>query len=117
MHHADKTVTVYHKTWDQEKGADVYKGTVLKGVSFFCRVCTTMTSDGLIATNEAVLRIPEEVIPADLNLKNGDLVCEGTLPMEGMTPAAMSDLTATFAVVGITRNLSVFGSHIKVVCK
>lgn len=117
MHHANKTVTVYHKMWNPEKGVDIYKGTVLKGVSFFCRVCTTVTTDGLTAVNEAVLRIPEEVLPEDLKISNGDLVCEGVLPVEGMTPAAMSDLTAVFAVVGITRNLSVFGSHIKAVCK
>lgn len=117
MYHADKTVTVYHKTWDQEKGLDVYKGTVLKGVSFFSRISTRVSTEGLTAVNEAVLRIPEEVLPEDLKISNGDLICEGALPLEGMTPAAMSDLTAVFAVVGITRNLSVFGSHIKVVCK
>lgn len=117
MHHADKTVTVYHRQWDPEKGADIYKGTVLKGVSFFCKVCTTVTTDGLTAANEAVLRIPEEVLPEDLKISNGDLVCEGDLPAEGMTPAALSDLTAVFAVVGIIRNLSGREPHVKVICR
>ena len=117
MHHANKTVTVYHKQLDPEKGVDVYKGTVLKDVSFFCRVHTNVTTEGLKAANEAVLRIPEEVLPKDLILINGDLVCEGELPVEGMRPGKLADLTTVFTVVGITRNFSVFGSHMKVVCK
>lgn len=117
MRNAHKTVTVYHKGWDPQKGADTYKGTVLKGVSFFCRVCTTVTTEGLTAASEAVLRIPEEVMPDDLTLKNGDLVCEGDLPTEGMQPGALSDITTVYVVVGITRNFSVLGSHIKVVCQ
>lgn len=117
MHNAKKTVTVYHKEWDQQKGVDVYKGTVLKGVSFLSRVCTTVTTDGLIAASEATLRIPEEVLPADLEMVNGDLVCEGELPVEGMQPGTLADLATVFTVVGITRNFSVFGSHMKVVCK
>lgn len=117
MHHADKTVTVYHKAWDQEQGVDVYKGAVLKEVSFFVRINTAVSTDGLTAASEAVLRIPEESVTHDLNLENGDLVCEGELPVEGMRPGTLADLTTVFTVVGITRNFSVFGSHIKVVCK
>lgn len=117
MHNAKKTVTVYHKAWDPEKAADVYKGTVLKMVSFFSRVHTTVGTDGLTAANEAVLRIPEEVLPKDLILVNGDLVCEGELPVEDMRPGTLASLATVFTVVGITRNFSVFGSHMKVVCK
>lgn len=118
MRNATKTVTVYHKAWDPEKGADSYKGTVLKGVSFFSKVCTTVTTDGLTAASEAVLRIPEEVVSEDLTLVNGDLVCEGELQTEGMRPGVLNELCpCVYTVVGITRNLSVFGSHIKVVCK
>lgn len=118
MHNARKTVTVYHKAWDPEKGADVYMGTVLKGVSFFSRISTSVFTEGLAAACEGVLRIPEEVIPADLELKNGDLVCEGALQTDGLRPADLSELCPyAFTVVGITRNLSIFGAHIKVVCK
>lgn len=118
MHNARKTVTVYHKAWDQEKGADIYKGTVLESVSFFSRISTSVSTDGLAAACEGVLRIPEEVIPNDLNLVNGDLVCEGSLQTEGLRPSDLSELCPyVFTVVGITRNFSVFGSHMKVVCK
>ena len=118
MHNARKTATVYHKEWDPDNGIDVYRGTVLKNVSFFSRVCTTVTTDGLTAASEGILRIPEEVVPENLTLVNGDLVCEGVLPADGMRPDALSKLCPyVFTVVGITRNFSVFGSHIKVVCK
>lgn len=118
MRNANKTVTVYHKAWDPEKGADIYKGTVMKGVSFFSKVATAVTTDGLTAASEAILRIPEEVIPDELTLVNGDLVCEGELQTEGMRPGVLNDLCPyVYTVVGITRNFSVFGSHIKVVCK
>lgn len=118
MRNANKTVTVYHKEWDPDKGVDIYKGTVLKSVSFFSRVCTTVSTDGLTAASEAVLRIPEEVIPEDLTLANGDMVCEGELQTEGMQPGALRELCPyVYTVVSITRNFSVFGSHIKAVCK
>lgn len=112
MHNANKTVTVYHKIWDEEKGADIYRGTVLKDVSFFSRISTS------VAASEGVLRIPEEVVPNDFALENGDLVCEGALQTEGLRPADLSKLCPyVFTVVGVTRNFSVFGSHIKAVCK
>lgn len=118
MRHANKTVTVYHKSWNPEKGVDIYKGTVLKGVSFFSKVATSVTTEGLTAASEAVLRIPEEIIPVDFALVNGDLVCEGELQTEGMRPGVLNDLCPyVYTAVGVTQNFSVFGSHIKAVCK
>lgn len=118
MRHANKTVTVYHKSWDKEKSVDTYKGTVLKDVSFFSKIATAVTTEGLTAASEAVLRIPEEIIPVDFVLVNGDLVCEGELQTEGMRPGVLSELCPyVYTVVGVTQNFSVFGSHIKVVCK
>ena len=40
MRNANKTVTVYHKEWDEENAVDVYRGTVLSGVFFFSRIAT-----------------------------------------------------------------------------
>ena len=118
MRNANKTVTVYHRSWDSENAMDVYKGTVLKDVSFFSRVHANVSTEGLLAANAAVLRIPEAVLSENLLLANGDLVCEGELQTEGIRPADLSKLCSqVFTVVGITRNISVFGSHIKVVCK
>ena len=118
MHHADKTVTVYHKEWDPDAGVDVYVGTVIPNVSFFSRINTAVSKEGLQTASEGVLRIPLENLPEDLVLKNGDLLCEGELETEGMQPSELDELCPyVFTVVGITRNTSGRGAHVKVVCK
>lgn len=118
MHHADKTVTVYHKTWDPDAGVDIYEGTVIPDVSFFSRTSTTVSTDGLQAACEGILRVPLENWPEDLELKNGDLLCEGELETEGMRPSDLDELCPyVFTVIGITRNTSGRGAHVKVVCK
>lgn len=118
MYHADKTVTVYHKTWDAEAGADVYTGTVIQNVSFFSRINTSVSTDGLATACEGTLRIPLERCPEGLELKKGDLVCQGALKTEGIQPSDLDGLCPyVFTIVGITANLSGKGSHIKVVCK
>lgn len=122
MHNANKTVTVYRKEWDGEKGVDVYKGTVISNVSFFSRISTAVSTDGLTAACEGILRIPKESLAkadaTDLNLKNGDLVCEGCLKTTGMQLSELDGLCPyVFTIVGITQNTSGRAPHIKVVCK
>lgn len=118
MRHADKTVTIYHKEWDGEKGADVYRGTVLVGVSFFSRISTTVSTDGLAAACEGILRIPMVSYPDDLVLKNGDLLCEGALKMDVKLVSELDKLCPyVFTVVGIARNTAGRSPHVKAVCK
>lgn len=118
MHHADKTVTVYRKEWDKEKGADVYRGMVLAGVSFFSRIATSVATEGLTAACEGLLRIPMAVYPDGLEVKNGDLVCEGVLETDELRPSDLDTRCPyVFTVVGVTRNTSGKAPHIKVVCK
>lgn len=118
MHHTDKVVTVYHKEWDAERGIDSYRGTVLKDVSFFSRIATNVSTEGLTAACEATLRIPMEVFPDGLEIKSGDLVCEGSMTKEPASKAEIDKLCPyAFTIVGITRNTSGRGPHVKVVCK
>ena len=118
MKHADKTVTAYHKKWDAEKGIDVYHGTQIPNVSFFSKISTGVSTDGLVAACEGTLRIPMEHCPEGLELKNGDLICQGALQTEGMQPSDLDGLCPyVFTVTGITINLSGREPHIKVVCK
>lgn len=118
MRNANKTVTAYHKEWDEENAVDVYRGTVLSGVSFFSRISTAVSADGLTAACEGILRIPNEVYPDGLELKNGDMVCEGALQTDGLRPADLDALCPyVFTVIGITRNMTGQEPHIKVVCK
>lgn len=118
MRHADKTVTVYRKLWDKEKGADMYHGVVLAGVSFFSRISTAVATEGLTAACEGMIRIPMSVCSNGFTIQNGDLVCEGALQTEGLRPAELNDLCPyVFTVVGATRNTSGKEPHIKLVCK
>lgn len=118
MHNADKTVTVYHKVWNPDANADVYYGTVIPDVSFFSRISTAVSSEGLQAACEGILRIPLENCPEGLELKYGDLLCEGELETEGMQLSELDGLCPyVFTIVGITRNTSGRGAHVKVVCK
>lgn len=118
MRNAEKTITVYHKEWDADAGVDIYTGTVIPDVSFFSRISTAISDEGLQAACEGILRIPLECWPEALELKNGDLLCEGELETEGMNPADLDGLCPyVFTIVGITRNTSGRGAHVKVVCK
>ena len=118
MKNACRTVTVYRKRWDPDLDADVYEGTVIPDVSFFSRISTAVSTEGLQAACEGILRIPLESMPEELELRNGDLICEGELETEGMRPSDLDGLCPyVFTVAGITRNTSGRGAHIKVVCK
>lgn len=118
MRHADKTVTVFHKEWNAEEGVDNYRKAVLAGVSFFSRIATVVSTEGLSAACEGVLRIPLEVCPRGLAINNGDLVCEGHIQQEIKMPSELNGLCPyVFIVVGVTRNSSGKGSHVKAVCK
>ena len=118
MKHADKTVTIFRKSWDADAGVDIYEGTVIPNVSFFSRISTAVSTDGLVAACEGILRIPMEAYPQGLGLKNGDLVCEGKLKTEGMQLSNLDSLCPyVFTIVGITVNGSGQGAHVKVVCK
>ena len=118
MRHADKTVTVYQKQWDADRGVDAYQGTVVSGVSFFSKIATTVSTDGLKAACEATLRIPLVVLPSGLSLKNGDLVCEGALQTNPAGRLEIDNISSqVFTIVGITRNTSGREPHVKVVCK
>lgn len=118
MRHAEKTVTVYCREWDGEKGADTYRRKVFDGVSFFSRISTAVSTDGLAAACEGALRIPAKVYPADVVIKNGDLVCEGVLQKDIRMPSDLDGLCPyVFTVVGVTRNVDGRSPHVKVICK
>lgn len=118
MHNADKTVTVYHKVWDPNAGVDIYNGIVIPNVSFFSRITTTVSDEGLQAACEGTLRIPMEHYPEGLELLNGDLLCEGELETEDLRPSDLDRLCPyVFTIVGVTRNTSGRGAHVKAVCK
>lgn len=115
MHHAKNTVTIYRKAWDSKKGIDVYLGTVITGVSFFAKIDTAVSTDGLTAANHAICRIPGNIYPKTVEPKNGDLICIGA---QTEVPENVNEIPEPyFTIVGITDNRSGKCPHIKVVCK
>jgi hypothetical protein len=118
MHNADKTVTIYRKKWNEENAVDVYSGTVISGVSFFSRISTAINTDGQKAACEGILRIPLEALPDGLEIKSGDLICEGALQTAITTPGELDSLCPhVFTVASVTRNTSGRAPHIRVVCE
>ena len=116
MHHAEKTVTVYRKKWDAEKMIDTYQGRVLRGVSFFSKVSTTISTDGMNAACEGFLRVPMEKAKG-LEIRPGDLVCEGKLSEACTAISELKDnCPYVYTVVGVTYNTIGQAPHIKAVC-
>lgn len=122
MRHCNETITVFNTQLDTVNDYDVYHGTVIRGVSLYCEVASTVDGSGLKAADKYTIRIP---VDADFSgksyvdpityqtsdaahtftLKNGDIIVKGEVTIENPKPA---DLQAQFAetitVLGVTDN-------------
>ena len=54
-----ETITVFNAALDPETGYDAYLPTVIRGVSWYCDIASTVTDAGLKAANRFTIRIPE----------------------------------------------------------
>lgn len=54
-----ETITVFNAALDPETGYDVYLPTVIRGVSWYCDIASTVTDAGLKAANRFTIRIPD----------------------------------------------------------
>lgn len=61
------TITVFNSRLDDENGYNIYTPTVIRGVSWYSHVKSTITDTGLKAANEYIIRIP---IDADFSGKD-----------------------------------------------
>ncbi len=52
------TITVLNAKLDKASGDDVYRPTIISGVSWFFNTITAVDSSGLRAANQLTLRIP-----------------------------------------------------------
>lgn len=55
-----ETITVFNAALDPETGYDTYLPTVIRGVSWYCDIASTVTDTGLKAANRFTIRIPED---------------------------------------------------------
>ena len=131
MHNADETITIYNAYLDESKGYDMYSRTVLEGVSWFGQTKTTVAGDGgLLAANEFVVRIPEELCSGYVEpkaftglggawtLQSGDIIVKGAASEVNPRPAELKEkYSDILTVIGVTDNRKGREPHIKVVGK
>ncbi len=115
MKHADQSVTIYHASYDPDKGYDIYTGRVVHDVSFFGGIDTAVSKDGLSAATHATMRIPGK---SKAEVYNGDLVLPGEHETTGKRPDDLAKMVDyVYTVVGVTDNTDGHGAHTKVVMK
>lgn len=58
MKECNETITVFNARIDDDRGYDTYIPTIIRGVSWFCEIASTVDSSGLKAANKFTIRIP-----------------------------------------------------------
>lgn len=108
-----ETITVFNRVVDAN-GYDSYIPCVIKGVSWFNRVGTSVDTTGLRATDSTVIRVPlnadfsgrsylspsEYCGDADtFTLKQGDIIVHAACTERGMTPATLQERYGQVVVI------------------
>ena len=102
-------ITVFNARVDPDVGGNVWGPTVITGASWWATDASTVDTSkgGLVAVNKVIARIPEESAPADLTLKDGDLIVKGDASaVQNPTPAKLKTLYGAdcATILGITDN-------------
>lgn len=113
----DDTITVFNPVLDEETGIDIWKGTVVNGVSWYCNMESSVDSTGLKAANKFMIRIPDSsgiaanfVEPKQytgdgFTLTTGTVIVHGAAETSGMTPAKLKEKYAeVVTILGVTDN-------------
>lgn len=133
MRLAGETITVFNAAMDADTGYDVYIPTVIKGVSWFCEIASTVTDAGLKAANRFTIRIPEDAdfsgkeyaappaYSAAADKSGLFTLAQGTIIVhaeetERLTPAQLkARYGEVVTVLGVTANRRAKAKHWKVV--
>ena len=121
MNLCNETITVFNAKLDTEADKDVYKGTVISGVSWFCEIVSAVDG-GLKAANRFIIRIPEDadfggkdyVLPQDyasatdvtglFTLASGDIIVKGAVTGTGLKPKDLHGQYEALTILGVTDN-------------
>lgn len=103
------TITVFNARVDPDVGGNVWAPTVIAGCSWYATDASTVDASkgGLVAANKVIVRIPEEVAPAGLAIRNGDIIVKGDASAsENPTPAKLKTAWGAdcATVLGVTDN-------------
>lgn len=116
MLNCDKTITIYHSSFDKEKREDVWIPQTVNKCSWFSKLQVQLTDKGLKPASIYQVRIPLENAPEELIFTKGDYVALGNVDIEDIRPANI--LTAydeVFVLMSYTVNdqCSEYSRHIR----
>lgn len=102
-------ITVFNARVDPDEGGNMWAPTVITGASWWATDASTVDAGkgGLVAANKVIVRIPEEAAPAELVLKNGDIIVRGDASaVESPTPVKLKQLYGVdcATILGVTDN-------------
>ena len=118
------TITLYNARHDKTEDCTVYNKTVIRGISWYGSVQTTLGDTGLKSANVFTVRIPDDAdfggkeycdaasyteaedVSGLFTLKQGDLVVKGIVPDSVETPAQIHKRypEVSFTIKGVTDN-------------
>lgn len=123
MRLCNETVTVFNKKLDVDAGWNTYNPTVIKGVSWYCEIASSVDSNGLHAANRFTIRIPTNAdfggksyvdsvayenaddVSGVFTLANGDIIVKAEIADASLTPANLKEMCPDFCtVLGVTDN-------------
>lgn len=123
MQLCNETITVFNALMESENGYELYYGTVIKGVSWYCEIASNVDSSGLKAANKFTIRIPTDADTGDkiyldpveyaktadptktFTLKSGTIIVKGEVSDSPVKPADLKKEYAEFVtVLGVTDN-------------
>lgn len=124
-------ITIYNRYYDNSKGADMYKRTVVKDVNWQDKKTGTVSNNGLLLADSTLIfidKLENYVSPkkfAKLQLSEmenyftfqiGDKIVKGEVEFEitGIKPHRVTDLENEFDDVVEVKSVSVFSGHFQV---
>lgn len=123
MNQCTETITLFNTRVNRDSGYDEYVPTVIRGVSWFCEIASTVDTSGLKAANKFTIRIPTDayfskkkyVPPVEyagsdpkktFTIKQGDIIVHAT-EKSSLTPAQLQQKYGEIVtVLGVTDNRS-----------
>jgi hypothetical protein len=135
MNQCNETITLYNAKFDKESDSEKYNRTVIKGVSWFGTVKSTVDASGLKAANQITIRIPAEAAAEEktyltpreyallvdtagyFTLNEGDIIVKGIVEEENSRPANLKKVySEIMTILAVTDNRSApRAKHFKVV--
>ncbi len=87
MLNCNETITIYHKSYDEEKRTDVYLPTVVKDCSWFVKTQSAISEKGMVYDDTYIVRIPLDHAPDELIFTKGDYVLKGDVLLKEAKPS------------------------------